>query len=271
LLNHTFTLFSYQWGWINCNNHLNYAWILIHLDQKKLKTEKCWSSSLWLQTWAPNHKNLPQKFKMTMWHHHHCCNLHEKHYNVICCFYYHCYSTWRWWQWGWALIVENGKPMKAHIFDGDGVCNWQFFCQIVFVVAHQHKNTLRISYLKMPKKIQRCHVLGYGGPLKFFKFGWLLGLCLATKLYTHRGVTLLNYKDPPSHLSSNFEIHMPPFGSIPKGVTMNKWEHIIQNHLRILFNLKSKPKWVSYCKSTHVANYYPFSTTTFPMLKQKLI
>jgi hypothetical protein len=89
---------------------------------------------------------------MTMWHHHHCCNLHEKHYNVICCFYYHCYSTWRWWQWGWALIVENGKPMKAHIFDGDGVCNWQFFCQIVFVVAHQHKNTLRISYLKMPKK-----------------------------------------------------------------------------------------------------------------------
>lgn len=124
---------------------------------------------------------------------------------------------------------------------------------------------------KDAKKIQRCHVLGYGGPLKFFKFGWLLGLCLATKLYTHRGVTLLNYKDPPSHLSSNFEIHMPPFGSIPKGGTMNKWEHIIQNHLRILFNLKSKPKWVSYCKSTHVANYYPFSTTTFPMLKQKLI
>jgi hypothetical protein len=89
---------------------------------------------------------------------------------------------------------------------------------------------------------KRCHVLGYGGPLKFFKFGWLLGLCLATKLYTHRGVTLLNYKDPPSHLSSNFEIHVPLFGSIPKGVTNEQMRPYKPKSSKDFFQLNKQTK-----------------------------
>jgi hypothetical protein len=40
---------------------------------------------------------------------------------------------------------------------------------------------------------------------------------------THMGVTLLNYIDLPSHLFSNFGVHLGPFlGSVPKGVTNEK-------------------------------------------------
>ncbi len=88
----------------------------------------------------------------------------------------------------------------------------------------------------------RCHVLGYHGPLKFFKFGWLLGLCLATKLYTHRGITLLNYKDSPSTLSSSFEVHMPLFGSIPKGVTNEQMRSYKPKSFKDSFQLKKQIK-----------------------------
>lgn len=94
----------------------------------------------------------------------------------------------------------------------------------------------------LPEDAKRCHVLGYGGPLKFFKFGWLLGLCRATKLYTHRGVTLLNYKDPPSHLSSNFEVHVPLFDSIPKGVTNEQMRPYKPKSSKDFFQLKKQTK-----------------------------
>ncbi len=203
-----------------------------------------------------------------MHHHHHYCNLHEKHYNAISFLYSCCYSTWRWWQWGWALIVKNGKPMKAHNFDGDGVWNWQLLLPNCCLL---HNNT-RTPYAFPTwrcQKIQRCHVFGYGGPLKFFKFGWLLGL--TTKLYTHRGVTLLNCIDLPSHLSSNFEVHMPLFGSIPKGVSNEQMRPYKPKSSKDSFQLKKQTKMGVLLQLYPCCKLLPFFYNNISNVKTKLI
>jgi hypothetical protein len=172
--------------------------ILNLLGWKKCKTKNRWSSSLWFQTWTPNHKNLAQKFKMTMRHHHHYCNLHKKHYNAIFIKKILLLLYMK------MMTMEMGLDCwewEAH----ESSQLWWWWClKLAIIVAKLlllHKNT-RTPYAFPTwrcQKIQRCHVLGYGGPLKFFKFGWLLGSALATKLYTHRGVTLLNCKDTFLH------------------------------------------------------------------------